>query len=112
VAPEHVPWCALDGTETAGAADLAPEGRQLLAGAVAPATAPPVRECHGVHRAGAGAGDRVEAQTPILEQRVEHPPAEGAVRTAALKRDVDWLGGHVAGLTAPSSRRRSRAWSR
>ena len=38
-------------------------------------------ENNGVHRAGAGAGDRLDVEPLILEDRVEHAPGEGAMRS-------------------------------
>src|SRR5215203_2205844 len=68
-----------------------PELAQLLAGTLGAALAPAVDEHDGVHRAGAGAGDRLDREPPVLDQLVEHAPGEGAVRAAALQRERDRL---------------------
>jgi hypothetical protein len=42
----------------------------------------------GVQRPGAGAADRPDDDAVVLEQAVEHAPAEGAVRAPALERET------------------------
>ena len=56
--------------------------------AVAAAVRHAVGEDRGVHRPGRGAGDRLDLDPGLLEQPVEHAPGEGAVRPAALQRQV------------------------
>ena len=50
----------------------------------------------GVHRAGRGGGDALDLDVVVLEQPVERAPGEGAVRAAALQREVDDLLAHGA----------------
>ncbi len=49
------------------------------------------------------------SKPPVLEQRVEHAPGEGAMRAAALQREVD---GFFAAVTRRSSRRPWKCWRR
>ena len=72
--------------------DAAPEVGQRLAGALASALGEAVRQHGGVHGAGAGGGDALDVDAAVLHQLVEHAPGEGAVRAAALQRQVDGLG--------------------
>ena len=60
-----------------------------LAGAGVAAEHPAVLERGGVHRAGGGGGDAFDLDVVLLEQAVERAPGEGAVRAAALQREVD-----------------------
>ena len=70
----------------------------------APPSRPPVAiavgEDGGVHRAGGGPGDRLDLDPVLLEQPVEHAPGEGAVRPAALERQVDFNGARPAGASS------------
>ena len=50
-----------------------------------------VGEHHGIHCPGAGARNRIEPQASILEEPIEHPPGERAMRPAALEREGDRL---------------------
>src|ERR1700704_315197 len=51
---------------------------------------------------------RLEHQPPLLDQRIEHAPGEGAVRTAALQGEIDALGRiHAAILHSASALRSS-----
>src|SRR3546814_5045470 len=43
---------------------------------------------NGVHGAGGGAADRLDRDALVGQQAVEHAPGEGAVRAAALQREV------------------------
>jgi hypothetical protein len=61
----------------------------LSAAARRPALGPAVGQDCGVHRARRRAGNRDDAQPLFLEQTVEHAPGEGAVRAAALQRQID-----------------------
>ena len=76
----------------ARAAHVVPELGQRGARAVAPAGVEAADQHRRIQRTGAGAGDGGEAQTVGLEQAVEHAPGEGAVRAAALQREVEWAG--------------------
>ncbi len=89
---EHpVEEAALARREVPVEADLAPEPLEPGARALRPTLEPAVDHHHGVHRAGARARHRLEAQAAVLDQRVEDAPGEGAVRAAALKRERDVL---------------------
>ena len=48
-----------------------------------------VDQHRGIHRARRRAGDAVDLEPRLLEQPVEHAPGEGAVRAAALQREID-----------------------
>ena len=89
VAEQHVPGRALHRTEAALAGDRSPEFRKPLARPFGAAANPAVGQRDRVHRAGAGAGDRRQLKPPVLQQPIQHAPGEGAVRAAALQRDVD-----------------------
>ena len=56
---------------------------------------PAVRQRHGIDGAGAGAADAGEVEAPVLQQRVQHAPGEGAVRAAALQGQVNGFGGGI-----------------
>ena len=43
----------------------------------------------GVHGAGTGAADAIEAEIAVLQQGIEHAPGKGAVRAAALQGQAD-----------------------
>ena len=62
---------------------------QGLARAVAAVPGPAVGQNHGVHGAGARSGDRLEIEPSVLQQRVEHAPGEGAMRSPALQGEID-----------------------
>jgi hypothetical protein len=72
-------------------ADPGPERPQRLAGALVAADRQAVGEHRGVHRAGARTDDALDGDTVFLEQPVEHPPGESAMRAAALEGEVDGL---------------------
>ncbi|WP_246048024.1 hypothetical protein [Hankyongella ginsenosidimutans] len=55
-----------------------------------------MRHDHGIDRACAGTGDRLDGQTLIFQEAVEDAPGKSAVAAAALKREVDGLGLHGA----------------
>jgi GAF domain-containing protein len=67
---------------------VASMSHELLLG---PAACQPVRQHDGVHRAGRGTGDALDLDPRVLEHMIEHTPGEGAVRAAALQRQVDLL---------------------
>ncbi len=52
-----------------------------------------IHEHRGIHRSRRRARNAIDAKPRFLEQTIEHPPRERAVRTATLQRDVDenWL---------------------
>ena len=81
-----------------GMRDAAPEVGERPAGAVASALGKAVGQHRGVHGAGAGRGDALDVDAAVLHQLVEHAPGEGAVRAAALQREVD---GPDLGRAAP-----------
>ena len=116
---------ALQRRQVAADARRAPEVGEPLACFVGSAALQAVGEHHGVDRAGRGAGNALDGKPPVLEQMIEHAPGEGAVRAAALQREVDALlplrrvflvtaakgagekFDHLGAITGPSSRRRS-----
>ena len=71
---------------------------------VGPAAGEPVGEHDRIDRACRGAGNALDLEPAIVEQLVEHAPGEGAVRAAALQRQIDplappaWSRGQAAGL--------------
>ena len=66
-----------------------PHVAQLRARAFAGHLAQTRGERHGVDRAGARRADPADLELVVLEQTIEHAPGEGAVRAAALERQVD-----------------------
>ena len=76
---------ALRGPEVAVEADLAPEPLEGPARALGTVLQPAIHHHDRVHGARARPRDRLEAEAPILDQRVEDAPGEGAMRTAALE---------------------------
>ena len=52
-----------------------------------------VRQDGRIHRAGRGAGNALDLQTPLFEQTIQHAPGERAVSAATLQREVDqnWI---------------------
>ena len=88
-AGQLVEQARLQRAEGRGMADAPPEiGERLLRAALA-AFGQAVGQHGGVHGAGAGRDDALEGQIVLLEQPVEHAPGEGAMRAAALQREVD-----------------------
>ena len=61
-----------------------------------------VGEDDGVHRSGAGGADAFEGDAFIFQQPVEHAPGEGAVRAAALERQVNGMGRFLSDPTRGS----------
>jgi hypothetical protein len=68
-----------------GHGDAAPKGFEEALGFGRSAGAQPLGEHGCVHRPGAGAADRRDAEVGLVEQTVEHAPGEGAERAAALE---------------------------
>ena len=83
---------ALQVGQTAAKAGGAPEIGQPLARFLASAARKPVGQHHGVDGAGGSAGNAFDLEPPVVEQVIEHAPAEGAERAAALQRKIDALG--------------------
>ncbi len=82
-----------------------------LARALAAAVGQAIGQHGGVHRAGAGRADALDGDALVLEQAVEHAPGEGAVRAAALQRQVDGLDRRAGVALAAASRSSSaRSW--
>ena len=73
----------------AGLCHRLPHGPELGARTGAAAFDEPRRNRHGVYRPGAGAADPADVDRLLLEQAIEHAPGEGAVRPAALQREVE-----------------------
>ena len=48
-----------------------------------------VGQHRGVHGAGRGPGNAVDLEPRLFEQAIEHAPGEGAMRAAALEREID-----------------------
>ena len=67
------------------AGDALPELPQSLARSGAAAGGVAVSQHHGIHGAGAGAADCLDADSFVFQQPVEHPPGKRAVRAAALE---------------------------
>jgi hypothetical protein len=75
------------GREGRGIGNRQPE---TLKGLAAPSAALHRRgQADGVHGAGAGAADAIEAEIAVLQQGIEHAPGKGAVRAAALQGQAD-----------------------
>ena len=89
--------------EARGVGRSAPQGLQLGPGALRPVFQEAGCQGDGIEGAGAGAADPVEAGPAVLQEAVQHAPGEGAVGTAALKRQVEWL--HRPGSAGPCGRR-------
>src|SRR5207249_4443735 len=70
---------------------LAPERLERAPRPFAAALHVALDEGGGVHRPGAGAAHPLDGDALVLEEAVEHAPGEGAVRAAALQREVDGL---------------------
>ena len=72
--------------------DAAPEILQRRAGAFGAALGIAVDQHRRIHRAGRRAGNAIDSQPGLLEQAIEHAPGKGAMRAAALQREVDQTG--------------------
>ena len=75
----------------AGFGHRLPHGPQLRLRARTAAFSQARRERHGVDCAGAGAADPADVDGLLLEQAIEHAPGEGAMRAAALQREIETL---------------------
>ena len=73
----------------AGLCHRLPHRPELGAGGGAAAFGEPRRNRHGVYCAGAGAADPADVERVVLQQAIEHAPGEGAMRPAALERQVE-----------------------
>jgi hypothetical protein len=80
------------GRRRPGIADPSPQPRQPLPCSFGSALGQPVGHRDGVHRAGAGAADRIEGEARLLQEPVEDAPGEGAERAAALQREAQRFG--------------------
>ncbi len=80
---------ALDWRQIAAGARRAPECRQSFAGFFRAAPGEAVRDHDGVQGAGGGTGNSGDLQPPIGQNVIQHAPGKRAVRSAALKRQVD-----------------------
>jgi hypothetical protein len=69
----------------------APELGETLLRLLRSAARESVREQNRIHRPRRGAGNSFELQPPVGEKMIEHAPGEGAMRAAALKREIDQL---------------------
>src|SRR3984893_13067251 len=65
-----------DGGKRAGIAERSPEFGEALARARAAAFEISVGQRHGIHRAGARPGDRLDVESSVFEQIVENDPGE------------------------------------
>ena len=83
---------ALHVWQSAAEAGRAPEIGKALARFLSPAAHQSVGQQHGIDRAGRGAGDAFDLEPAVFQQMIEHAPGEGAVRAAALQREIDALG--------------------
>jgi hypothetical protein len=73
-------------------AQSGPEARQLFERAGRAVLDQSGRDQDGVDRAGAGAADGAERQAALLKQAIQRAPGEGAVRAAALQRQIEARG--------------------
>ena len=98
---QHIERRALEGAELGGLRHFPPERLQARAGAIGAVRGITIDHDGAVHGSGRGARDTIEAKPVLLQQAVEHAPGEGAMRAAALQREVDENGVaacHVAHL--------------
>ncbi len=70
-------------------AEAGPETRQLFERAGRAVLDQSGRDQDGVDCAGAGAADGAERQAALLQQAIQRAPGEGAVRAAALQRQIE-----------------------
>src|SRR5215472_4371864 len=71
------------------ARDIAPEALEGGTRHIRTALGMAVDEHGGIHRARGCPGDAVDLQPRLLEQAIESAPGKGAVRAAALQREID-----------------------
>ncbi|HEX7260236.1 MAG TPA: hypothetical protein VF258_00315, partial [Luteolibacter sp.] len=93
-AAEHlVEPSALDRACAPGVADRAPESPQRFLSALASAVHQPIGHDHSIHRAGRGTANPVDLNPVLGQKPIEHTPGERPVSAAALKAEIDPLGG-------------------
>ena len=80
---------ALQVGQVAVDAHRAPEIGEPLARLVGSAAGEPVGQHDRVDRSRRSAGNTLDLETAVVEQLVEDAPGEGAVRAAALQREID-----------------------
>ena len=102
---QHIERRALEGAQLGGLRHFPPERLQAGAGAIGAVRGITIDHDGAVHGSGRGARDTIEAKPVLLQQAVEHAPGEGAMRAAALQREVDENGvaachvAHLEGFT-------------
>ena len=82
---------ALRARQVAADRGRAPEFGEPLARLFAAAARKTVGEHHRVHGAGGRAGHARDMDAAVFQQMIDHAPGEGAMRAAALKRQIDLL---------------------
>ena len=87
-AEEDIERTALERAEPRRVGDPLPEILKRLPGTFGAAVEEAGCKDRRVHRTGGRARDAVDDDAGLLEQAVEHAPGEGAMRPAALKREV------------------------
>ena len=110
---QHVERPALERAERAARETLRQKLSKRGARAFGPAFGMAIDQHGGVHRAGRGAGNAVDLQPGLLEQAIENAPGKGAVRAAALQREIDENGIEVGGCLGLVGyhRRGTPAWT-
>ena len=83
---------ALQGRQAAAGGGRAPELGEPLLRLLAAAACKAVGQHHGIHRARRRAGNALDGEPVVAQKLFEHAPGEGAVRAAALQREIDALG--------------------
>ena len=103
IAHHNIDRRAADRAQAGGCAGRRPEAFEALAGLVRAADRHAIGERDRVHRSGAGAAHRLDAEPLVCKELVEHTPGEGTVRAAPLQGKLDGLCGlpaHSASLLA------------
>jgi hypothetical protein len=68
---------------------------QILPSGLGPAHGHAGGKSDRIHCAGAGGADRLDSQSTILEQIIDHAPDKGPMRPTALEREIhvfQWIG--------------------